>query len=153
VLRGEAQVMLRRDPERTRTRRAARPKAADTALSPDASSLFQRLRSWRAATAKEQGVPAYVVFSDATLRGIAELAPTSTAALGTVSGVGEVKLERYGPAVLAVVAEVVGNSGSAGSGGPSTDGARATPPHTVAVGDADDWHLVEPPPADDAWGA
>ncbi|MGQ0464773.1 MAG: DNA helicase RecQ [Sporichthyaceae bacterium] len=154
VLRGEQQVMLRRDPERTKTRRAAKSKTIDT-LSPSASSLFERLRTWRAATAKEQGVPAYVVFGDATLRAIAELAPTSSAALGTVSGVGEVKLERYGPGVLAVVAEVVGAGASErdDTGDTSGDTGATAPPPATTAGAADDWHLVEPPPPEDPWGA
>jgi ATP-dependent DNA helicase RecQ len=153
VLRGEQQVMLRRDPVRTRTRRAARSDAAHTTMSPDASSLFERLRTWRAATAKEQGVPAYVVFSDATLRGIAELAPTTTDALGTVSGIGQVKLERYGPAVLAVVAEVAGaGSAETGAGTPSHDAREIVPLPATTVADGDDWHLLEPSP-DDPWGA
>ena len=48
-------------------------------------------------------MPAYIVFGDATLRGIALTEPTSREALGTVSGVGEKKLEAYGDAVLAIV--------------------------------------------------
>jgi ATP-dependent DNA helicase RecQ len=48
-------------------------------------------------------VPAYIVFGDATLRGIALTRPASIAELGTISGVGEKKLESYGEGVLAVV--------------------------------------------------
>ena len=55
---------------------------------------------WRAATAKEQGVPAYVIFHDSTLREIATTAPSSLAELGKVSGIGETKLARYGQQVL-----------------------------------------------------
>ncbi|MBZ4359437.1 HRDC domain-containing protein, partial [Mycobacterium tuberculosis] len=54
--------------------------------------VFEKLREWRAATAKEQGVPAYVVFHDATLREIAARKPTTLAELGGVGGVGENKL-------------------------------------------------------------
>ena len=107
VLAGGRQVALRREPER-----AARPaKAAKTAktkvvdLPAEAMPLFERLRAWRAATAKEQGVPAYVIFHDATLREIAATRPPTLAALGTISGVGENKLAKYGEAVLAAVAE------------------------------------------------
>jgi ATP-dependent DNA helicase RecQ len=56
--------------------------------------------AWRAATAKEAGMPAYVIFHDATLRQIATEAPTTLAALGTVSGVGENKLAKYGQQIL-----------------------------------------------------
>ena len=62
--------------------------------------MFEQLRAWRAATAKEQGVPAYVIFHDATLRQIAAECPTTLAELGTVSGVGEHKLAKYGQQVL-----------------------------------------------------
>jgi ATP-dependent DNA helicase RecQ len=104
VLRGEREVRLRRDPQRTaraRTRSASRAPAAE--LPPDAAPLFERLRAWRAATAKEQGVPAYVVFHDAVLREIATRRPADVAALGTISGIGENKLARYGEGVLAAL--------------------------------------------------
>ena len=105
VLRGERQVRLRREPAKAaRPRRASAPKTVDAAA-PAASDagLFDRLREWRAGVAREQGVPAYVVFHDATLHQIAAVAPTTLEALSQVSGVGATKLERYGPGVLAVV--------------------------------------------------
>jgi ATP-dependent DNA helicase RecQ len=103
VLRGEHQVRLRREPERPP--RAARARRAATAAAPaelpaEAAGRFERLRAWRAATAKEQGVPAYVIFHDATLREVAARCPATLAELGTVSGVGESKLARYGQQVL-----------------------------------------------------
>jgi ATP-dependent DNA helicase RecQ len=61
------------------------------------------LRAWRAAAAKEQGVPAYVVFHDATLRQIASDSPATLAELAKVSGVGEAKLARYGQQILDVL--------------------------------------------------
>jgi len=70
---------------------------------PDAAAAFERLRAWRAATAKEQGVPAYVIFHDATLREVAMTSPSSLADLSKVSGVGETKLARYGQQVLDVL--------------------------------------------------
>ena len=102
VLDGSRQVMLRREPERRS--RAAR-KAVQSDLPSDAVGLFEALRAWRAATARELEVPAYIVFGDATLRGVAVLRPASLEQLATISGVGEKKLEAYGEAVLAVVAE------------------------------------------------
>lgn len=66
--------------------------------------LFERLRQWRLQAAAEAKVPAYVVFTDATLVAIAELLPADTAALARIPGVGPTKLERYGDAVLAVLA-------------------------------------------------
>ncbi|MEV0843301.1 DNA helicase RecQ [Actinocatenispora sera] len=104
VLRGEFPVRLRTEPER---RKAAKTKRATASaeLAPEAQPVFEALRSWRAATAKEQGVPAYVVFHDATLREIATRRPVDLSELGTVSGVGENKLAKYGEGILAVLAE------------------------------------------------
>ncbi len=65
---------------------------------------FERLRSWRSERARADGVPAYVVFPDATLRTIVSTQPGSLAELATVKGVGPAKLERYGEAVLAALA-------------------------------------------------
>jgi DNA helicase-2/ATP-dependent DNA helicase PcrA len=72
---------------------------------PGDDPLFDRLRSWRAARAKTDGVPAYVIFHDATLRAIADRRPIDWAALAGVSGVGPTKLERYADEVLAIVRE------------------------------------------------
>ncbi|MEY9968610.1 ATP-dependent DNA helicase RecQ [Streptacidiphilus sp. MAP12-16] len=111
VLGGRRSVALRRDPEKAA--RAARPakasggtgrKAAPADLPAELLPVFDRLRAWRAATAKEQGVPAYVVFHDATLREIAATAPTTLAELASVSGVGENKLATYGEQILELLA-------------------------------------------------
>jgi DNA helicase-2/ATP-dependent DNA helicase PcrA len=67
--------------------------------------LLERLKDWRRSTAKEQQVPAYVVFTDATLTAIAEQRPADPAALVAIPGIGAGKLDRYGAAVLALVAE------------------------------------------------
>ena len=102
VLAGEQQVRLRKDPTpKARSSRGSRAPAVE--LPAGAAPVFERLRAWRAATAKEQGVPAYVVFHDATLREIATVMPTSLAALGTISGIGEGKLAKYGQDVLAAL--------------------------------------------------
>jgi ATP-dependent DNA helicase RecQ len=103
VLRSDHQVLLRREPERPpRAARARRTTAAAAAaeLPAEAAGRFEQLRAWRAATAKEQGVPAYVIFHDATLREFAARCPATLAELGTVSGVGESKLAKYGQQVL-----------------------------------------------------
>ena len=102
VLTGERPVGLRR--EVRRPARAAKRRDAGPDLSPRAQSVFEALREWRAREAREHGVPAYVVFADATLRAIAELRPTTPEELATVSGVGQKKLDSYGDAVLEVVA-------------------------------------------------
>jgi DNA helicase-2/ATP-dependent DNA helicase PcrA len=66
--------------------------------------LLARLREWRQATALAQGVPAYVVFTDATLVALAERQPRSTSQLVDIAGIGPHKLGLYGTAVLALVA-------------------------------------------------
>lgn len=63
-------------------------------------ATFEALRAWRLERAKESDVPAFVVFTDATLTAIAEAKPSSLAELAQVAGVGSAKLERYGQAVL-----------------------------------------------------
>jgi ATP-dependent DNA helicase RecQ len=103
VLRREQSVPMRREAERSARSRSSRSTKAAVDLAPEAAPAFERLRAWRAATAKEQGVPAYVVFHDATLRQIATESPADVAALGTISGVGAAKLERYGEGILAAL--------------------------------------------------
>jgi ATP-dependent DNA helicase RecQ len=104
VLRKQREVALRREPERpvkpAKARRAAAAAAVAADLPEAAAGVFERLRAWRGATAKEQGMPAYVIFHDATLRQIAARSPSTLAELGTVSGVGEHKLAKYGQQVL-----------------------------------------------------
>lgn len=104
VLSGSRTVMLRTEPERaTRSRGPkAAPAAAD--LEPAQAELFEALRAWRAGEAREQGVPAYIVFGDATLRAVAVARPGSLGDLDGISGIGAKKLEAYGEALLAVVA-------------------------------------------------
>ncbi|MEW2357474.1 DNA helicase RecQ [Spirillospora sp. NPDC029432] len=106
VLRGQRKVMMRREPERAAAKaaRTAKEKKAPVDLPAEAQPVFERLRSWRAAAAKEQGVPAYVIFHDATLREIATAMPGSLGELGKVSGVGENKLAKYGEQVLETLA-------------------------------------------------
>jgi DNA helicase-2/ATP-dependent DNA helicase PcrA len=65
--------------------------------------LFERLREWRIKVATAQKVPAYVVFTDATLTAVAERRPTSSEELVAIAGIGPRKLSLYGDAVLALV--------------------------------------------------
>lgn len=65
--------------------------------------LLLQLKDWRLAAAKEQNVPAYIVFSDNTLIAIAELRPTDDASLIAIPGIGARKLEQYGPEVLELI--------------------------------------------------
>jgi ATP-dependent DNA helicase RecQ len=107
VLRGEMPVPLRRDVlGRAGSAGGSRVRKAAAADSLDAGDrdLFEALRAWRAEQAREQGVPAYIVFGDATLRALAEARPASLADLDGVTGIGAKKREAYGEGVLAVVA-------------------------------------------------
>jgi ATP-dependent DNA helicase RecQ len=72
---------------------------------PEAEALFLRLRALRKRLADAQGVPAYIVFSDAALRAMARARPATPEALLDVPGVGPVKLERYGNEFLAAILE------------------------------------------------
>jgi ATP-dependent DNA helicase RecQ len=124
VLYQDRQVLLRHDQSRTAQAKPARARAtAATAggtgrgaggaddLPDAAAAVFEQLRAWRAAAAREQGVPAYVIFHDATLRQIAVQSPSTLAELSTVSGVGETKLGRYGQQIL----DLLGSPTAAGS--------------------------------------
>ncbi|MEU4832993.1 DNA helicase RecQ [Streptosporangium sp. NPDC023615] len=130
VLGRRRQVPLRREPERP-ARAAKAAKAARTVtgrqaeaveLSEEAAGVFELLRAWRGATAKEQGVPAYVIFHDATLREIATRMPTSLEELGEISGIGENKLAKYGDQVLETLAGAGGGAGDAGPGQDAWEG-------------------------------
>ena len=98
--------------QRLRTARAGR--AAELAGLPVDEALFERLRALRKRLADEQDVPAYVVFGDATLADMAARRPATRAELLDVHGVGQAKLERYGDAFLATIAE--GASGGSAPG-------------------------------------
>jgi ATP-dependent DNA helicase RecQ len=138
VLSGAKQVRLRKEPERAPRVRGARgstgggssrgSRGGSGAADLDAADvpLFETLRQWRAGIAKAQGVPAYVVFGDVTLRGIAASRPGSTGELAGISGVGQKKLDTYGQQVLDVVAgvapeEAAARAAEAGAGGDGAD--------------------------------
>jgi ATP-dependent DNA helicase RecQ len=92
ILKGEQQLTIAVPPQRKRASR----RRADYPADP----LFDALREARRKLAAEAGVPPYVIFHDSTLREIAERKPRDLDALGQVQGVGAVKLERYGQAML-----------------------------------------------------
>lgn len=107
VLRGERPVRLRHEVAPSATRRSRstrRSKADDVPLDASGEALFELLRAWRGETAKEAGLPAYVIFHDATLRQIASARPTSRDQLSGISGLGAAKLAKYGDALLAITA-------------------------------------------------
>ncbi len=103
VLKGEQRVELRRAVGGEKLRRQRRGATTPAPGAPDVG-IFDRLKAWRLGEAREQGVPPYVIFHDSTLVEIAQRRPRDLDALAEISGVGERKLERYGKAVLEVVA-------------------------------------------------
>ncbi|WP_440711574.1 DNA helicase RecQ [Herbiconiux sp. YIM B11900] len=169
VLSGARTVQLRREPERVASSRGSGSgssgsggsrsgSAAKAELSSDDAELFEVLRAWRAATAREQGVPAYVVFHDATLAAVAAQRPASVEALAGIAGIGERKREAYGEGLIAAVSSgefiapagaaaaspSAGSSGAAG-GGSRRSNARGASPARPRPG----FTQAEEPPFDD----
>jgi len=105
VLKGDTAVAMRRASERPpRTRRGRAGAIARTGAGTADEALLERLRAWRLGEARTQAVPAYVILHDRTLAEIARAKPRDLAALGGISGIGVRKLERYGPALIELVA-------------------------------------------------
>ncbi|MFE3068454.1 DNA helicase RecQ [Streptomyces sp. NPDC059247] len=138
TMRKEKAPAAARKESGTRTSKGAR---VPVDLPAAAAPVFEALRAWRAATAREQGVPAYVVFHDATLREIATLLPGTVAELGTVGGVGEAKLAKYAEGVLGALAECgaggggapAGTETAAGNGSPAGTSGSGSSTGTAAV--------------------
>ncbi|WP_312325238.1 DNA helicase RecQ [Stenotrophomonas sp.] len=104
VLKGQRKVMMRRESPKTRERERSGQRTGLSVL-PQDLALFNALRGLRAELAREQNVPAFVIFHDSTLRNIAEQRPTSIDALGRVGGIGGTKLSRYGERLVEIVRE------------------------------------------------
>jgi ATP-dependent DNA helicase RecQ len=101
VLRGESRLMLRKARKMPRTQRSKQIRS--TEISDGNQTLWQALRSLRLELAQTQGVPAYVIFHDATLIEMAQSRPRNKQQLAMITGVGDHKLERYGDAFLSVL--------------------------------------------------
>ncbi|MGW4756382.1 DNA helicase RecQ [Streptomyces chartreusis] len=154
VLRREREVPLRKEPKKPATSRSGsgsggrgekKAKAAAAELPQELVPAFEALRAWRAEQAREQGVPAYVIFHDATLREIVTVWPASVRELGSVSGVGEKKLATYGEGVLEVL---VSERGESGAGADSGAASSAVP---AAGHGMDDWPEMEMEPEPEDW--
>jgi ATP-dependent DNA helicase RecQ len=104
VLKGEQSVALRRQAEKKKTART-RSRRIDAELDPGQHALWERLRAWRSETAKAHGVPAYVILHDATLLELVRARPQTGEALRHIPGIGAHKLENYGVALLALLAD------------------------------------------------
>ncbi|MER5524128.1 DNA helicase RecQ [Streptomyces sp. NPDC002677] len=146
VLRREREVPLRKEPKKPVVSRSSgtsgssgkgKAKAAVAELSEDLLPAFEALRAWRAEQAREQGVPAYVIFHDATLREIVGRWPESIAELATVGGVGEKKLITYGEGVLGVLASLKTPTSPA--------------PATAGTADEDHWPEMDAEPEPEDW--
>ncbi|WP_326754202.1 DNA helicase RecQ [Streptomyces hirsutus] len=173
VLRREREVPLRKEPKKPVTSRSGasgssgsgkgKAKAAAAELPEELLPAFEALRAWRAEQAREQGVPAYVIFHDATLREIATVWPGSVAELGGISGVGEKKLTTYGEGVLEVLGSLGGPQGGSPTGSPagSPAGAQGSGPDEGSGAGAgqdpagsvfdDDWPEMDAEPEPEDW--
>jgi ATP-dependent DNA helicase RecQ len=115
ILRGEREVWLRRDAEpakragnsaRTGSKAEQGARVREAFAGANEDPLWLALKAKRMELAREQGVPPYVIFHDSTLLEILNLRPGSLTELGTISGVGQAKLTRYGDEFLRVVEDV-----------------------------------------------
>ncbi|HUD61577.1 MAG TPA: DNA helicase RecQ [Acetobacteraceae bacterium] len=107
ILRAECRVMLRQEGKRRpETLRPERRASVALVGGPALQTLFEALRVWRAAEAKNQRIPPYVIFHDAVLRDIAAVRPADLDELAQIKGVGASKLQRYGAAVLRLLSGV-----------------------------------------------
>jgi ATP-dependent DNA helicase RecQ len=163
VLRRERDVPMRKEAPKPAASRSSAPKgerkakAAAAELPAELVPAFEALRSWRGEQAREQGVPAYVIFHDATLREIATVWPTSVKDLGGISGVGEKKLATYGEGVIGVLASLGGGTPAAqpAAGTPTAPPAAgrpvAAPVPAVAAGPDPDWPELDQEPEPEDW--
>ncbi len=101
ILKGDEKVSFREE-TKTSGKRTRKSKASASVSSQD-SALWEKLRETRMDIAKEQGIPAYVIFHDATLMEMMEKRPASLGAMARISGVGEAKLEKYGEIFLKAI--------------------------------------------------
>ena len=103
VLTGGQRVQLREWRKAEKVKKGKRHASVADDLPPDALPVWEALRAWRKDAALEHGVPAYVIFHDATLKEIARVRPGSLAELRGIGGVGQRKLEAYGDEILRLV--------------------------------------------------
>lgn len=129
ILRGTRTVRFRLDPRGpTRQGRKADRKIAEaTELDPGARALWEALRAWRLEEARCQELPPYVIFHDSTLLEAARRRPISLTSLAAIPGVGASKLERYGNAIIGIVAQMTLDP----------EGLYAEPPSRVAHGETE----------------
>ena len=103
VLKGEQPIFMRRIVARKAGSATMKRKAATDGMPAPDAGILERLRAWRSEQARSQSVPAYVIFHDATLSAIAAARPRAIDDLSSIHGIGARKLERYGPALIALL--------------------------------------------------
>ncbi|MEV8089147.1 DNA helicase RecQ [Streptomyces nigra] len=159
VLRREREVPLRKEPKKPASTRSGsgsgrgerKAKSPAAELPQELVPAFEALRAWRAEQAKEQGVPAYVIFHDATLREIATVWPTSVAELGGISGVGEKKRATYGEGVVEVLAGLTAPGAAEAASQSAPDSASDSVPRSVDRSAPDDFDWAQEEPQPDGW--
>ena len=104
ILRGKETVRLRQETASGSARTILKKKAGRLEVAAQDQTLFEALRAERTRLAKEQNVPAYVIFHDTTLAAIAAARPGSEAAMAQIPGMGASKIERYGALILSIIA-------------------------------------------------
>ncbi|HRB98350.1 MAG TPA: DNA helicase RecQ [Nitrosomonas sp.] len=102
VLKGQQKIYLR---QQTKQKQFSENRQDDefAMLNSNDRQLWEQLRTWRAKTAKEHGVPAYVIFHDATLRELVRLCPKTEDELRQVTGIGVRKLDKYGNHLIEIL--------------------------------------------------
>ncbi len=103
VLKGQQSVHLRLPINSIRSSEKQPDSDITTTLNPTEHYLWERLRTWRAKTAKENGVPAYVIFHDATLQELVRLSPKTEDELRRITGIGVRKLDKYSSHLMAIL--------------------------------------------------
>ncbi|MFC8780008.1 DNA helicase RecQ [Streptomyces nigra] len=159
VLRREREVPLRKEPKKPASTRSGsgsgrgdrKAKSPAAELPQELVPAFEALRAWRAEQAKEQGVPAYVIFHDATLREIATVWPTSVAELGGISGVGEKKRATYGEGVVEVLAGLTAPGAAEAAPQSAPASAPDSAPRSVDRPAADDFDWAQEEPEPGGW--
>jgi ATP-dependent DNA helicase RecQ len=105
ILKGEQKFLVRRDPVSDTNKKSSSLKdhQDDSPLTPESEQLWEKLRTLRLEVAREQNIPAYVIFHDSTLKEMVRKLPRSLGEMRQIAGIGERKLDLYGERFLAVI--------------------------------------------------
>ena len=105
ILKGDREITMPVSRVASTSTQNSRRGVQDDDLGPIDNELFEKLRALRKQLADEQGVPPYVVFGDKSLRQMAAALPVDDEAFLSISGVGQTKLDKYGPAFMGMIRE------------------------------------------------